>query len=124
MNILLRIFLGLFIFLAVVFCLVLVQSAISKPPDRGGQDPIWKIFQDGAAQSVPWVDADNSRFAVYDAGTPSDITDDVVLDKETGLVWDRSPSTVARNWYTATLNCYSQCKGERKGWRLQAGWVR
>jgi hypothetical protein len=40
------------------------------------------------------LDATNPRFAVYDPGTPADETYDLVLDKETGLVWARDAKTV------------------------------
>ena len=96
--------------LAVVFCFVLVESAISgKPvqPDKG--DPIWKIFQDGTAQPVPWVDAENPRFAVYDG---------MVLDKETGLVWEQEPFGDPMNWASAVGHCYEREVANRMGWRI------
>lgn len=81
--------------------------------------PIWQITQEGTAKSVEWVDhAPNPRFAIYDAGTPGNETDDVVLDKETGLVWERTPSTETMGWYSAITNCYRKYLGGRKGWRL------
>jgi hypothetical protein len=41
-----------------------------------------------------------------------------VLDKETGLVWEQSPSTVTADWTTAILNCVNKEVGGRKGWHL------
>ena len=80
--------------------------------------PIWQITQNRTNKSVKWVDhAPNPRFAIYDAGTP-DGTDDVVLDKETGLVWERALSTEKMNWYDAVSYCYQKHLGGRKGWRL------
>lgn len=90
--------------LAVAFCFVLyasvAQAASTDPVNKGYFNkraknthravniPIWQITQDGNAPfSVNWVDhAPNPRFAIYDPGTPGDETDDLVLDKETGLV--------------------------------------
>ena len=42
-----------------------------------------------------------------------------VLDKETGLVWERSPSAKEpKKWNEATIYCYKKVIGNRKGWRL------
>ena len=41
-----------------------------------------------------------------------------VLDKETGLVWERVPSTSKIDWFYAEYECYSKTVGGRKGWRL------
>ena len=80
--------------------------------------PVWKITQDGTVDSVPWVDATNPRFAVYDPGTPGDESDGVVLDKETGLIWQRSVDSSTYNWHQATAAAYDKYIGGRKGWRL------
>lgn len=82
--------------------------------------PIWMITQDGTAISVSWVDyAPNPRFAIYDMGNEDD-TDDLVLDKETGLVWERSPNNLQETWYSAADACYYCDKGGRSGWRTPA----
>lgn len=80
--------------------------------------PVWKITEDGTVNSVPWVDSTNPRFAIYDSGTPADETDDVVLDKETGLVWERSPSATLCDWIDAKAIAYKKVLGGRMGWRL------
>lgn len=41
-----------------------------------------------------------------------------VLDKETGLVWEKSPDTTARLWGSAVSYAYSKNVGGRGGWRL------
>ena len=41
-----------------------------------------------------------------------------VLDKETGLVREKSPDTTKREWLTAIVYCYYKTVGGRKGWRL------
>ena len=41
-----------------------------------------------------------------------------VLDKETGLVWEKSPDTTPRLWDVAVTYCYDKVVGGRKGWRM------
>jgi hypothetical protein len=53
------------------------------------------------------------RFRVLSA-----FNSDVVLDRETGLVWERSPSTQAVLWPNARLICAQKAIGGRGGWRL------
>jgi len=43
---------------------------------------------------------------------------EAVLDRETGLVWEQSPSTSQTNWAFASIHCVQLSKGGRKGWRL------
>ena len=43
---------------------------------------------------------------------------DAVLDKETGLVWEKSPATTAGTSSSARSTCANKAVGGRKGWRL------
>jgi len=43
---------------------------------------------------------------------------EAVLDRETGLVWERSPSATRRSWLIAQVVCNVLFKGNRLGWRL------
>jgi hypothetical protein len=91
-----------------------------KNKKRAASIPIWQITQDGKAASVSWVDhPPDPCFAIYDAGTPGDQTDDVVLHKETGLVWARvaTPPDPCY-WFNCIPLVYDYYIGGRKGWRV------
>jgi hypothetical protein len=48
-------------------------------------------------KSLKWVDhKPNPRFAIYDPGTPTDKGDDLVLDKEKGLIWTRNANLAGK----------------------------
>jgi hypothetical protein len=64
------------------------------------------------------LDAPNSRWVVM-----TDWNSEAVLDKETGLVWDRSPIPPEPSYgftthYNAVKYCVELKKGNRMGWRL------
>lgn len=40
------------------------------------------------------------------------------MDRETGLVWERSPSIATKSWDEARLACIIKNVGGRKAWRL------
>ena len=43
---------------------------------------------------------------------------DAVLDKETGLVWEKSPQMTSARWSVARRTCIEKNVGGQKGWRL------
>lgn len=62
---------------------------------------------------------DSSRFkCVLYTGTPPTRLPRAVLDLETGLLWEREPSSDTADWATAILRCLDNGVGGRKGWRL------
>lgn len=54
-----------------------------------------------------------TRFVVL-----TDWNSEAVLDRETGLVWEKEPPTSFRNWFNARFECTNRRTGSRKGWRL------
>ena len=80
------------------------------------QPSMWKNY------SFNWVDhTPNPRFAIHDPGTPSDESDDLVLDKMTGLIWMRNGGYLGTgiNWVDAVQLCRNDITvGNIKGWRL------
>ncbi len=76
--------------------------------------PIWDITE------ASWVDhVPNRRFAIWSAGTSSPL-DDAVFDKETGLLWERSPATDRMSFDQAVVYSVTRVVARRKGWRLPA----
>ena len=103
--------------LVVMFCFAVVP--VAQAGWRVNTKPIWHMTEDGTSQSVTWKNhRPNRRFKIYDAGTPEDTSDDLVLDQETGLVWQRQPSAVDRSWMEACDDCYNDRSGDKRGWRL------
>jgi Protein of unknown function (DUF1566) len=61
------------------------------------------------------IDKAQRRFKVL-----HEFDDEAVLDKETGLVWERAPSIQTVAWPNARLLCAQKAVGGRGGWRLPA----
>ncbi len=83
--------------------------------------PVWELFIDGTDTPVPWVDyPPNRRFAIYNPGGTRDTADDLVWDKETGLIWARNANLPgqAMNWLDANTTCRGVKLANRTGWRL------
>ena len=55
----------------------------------------------------------STRFIVL-----SNMNNEAVLDRETGLVWDRSPVPQGFSWSSAVSTCVARKTGNRFGWRL------
>src|SRR5512140_307402 len=53
------------------------------------------------------------RFVILPA-----FANDAVLDKKTGLVWEKSPETTGARWTVARRPCLEKSVGGQKGWRL------
>lgn len=67
-----------------------------------------------AQASTPWdTQITTNRFKVLSA-----FDGEAVLDRETGLVWERSALGRFRDWYDAGLQCKTRKTGGRMGWRL------
>ena len=49
-----------------------------------------------------------------------EFSEEAVLDKETQLVWEKSPSMTTSFWFDARRTCADKAVGNRKGWRLPA----
>ena len=81
--------------LSAALVLVVATSAFAKPPS-------WDKQIDGPG-----------RFKVLAAFDGA-----AVLDKETGLVWERAPIDAIADWANAVLDCTLTEIGGRMGWRL------
>jgi hypothetical protein len=50
----------------------------------------------------------------------SNFASEAVLDRETGLVWEKSPQPTTATWGSARFACINKNVGGQKGWRLPA----
>src|SRR5882762_2110717 len=75
---------------------------------------------EGASTDLPAVTQNRDkalpaaqRFVILAA-----FNNDAVLDKETGLVWEKSPQTTSARWSVARRTCIEKNVGGQKAWRL------
>jgi hypothetical protein len=83
--------------------------------------PIWELFIDTTDTPVPWIDhRPNLRFSIYNPGGTRTPDDDLVLDKETGLIWPRHANLRGSpfNWLDANTTTRELRFATRIGWRL------
>lgn len=83
------------------------NDAASQQPD---EQPAWsrKLSAIGGCSSP--------RFQCV-LPTNSEVTGEAVLDRETGLVWQRTPNAGLTNWAGSVQLCGSTVSGGRMGWR-------
>jgi len=101
-----------------VFGLIVIGS-LGLTPSLAAADAVGPYY---ATPSWDQTLPSSTRFIVL-----SNFNSEAVLDRETGLVWEKSPSTSPFVWQTSILagifdpaqaHCNNLSKGNRKGWRL------
>ncbi len=50
----------------------------------------------------------------------ANMNQETVLDRETGLVWERSPDATPHEFFSGLTECWNRTIGGRRGWRLPA----
>jgi hypothetical protein len=96
------------------FFLILVTLGTFTNPSFSAE-----LFQNGPYYAQPSWDQQlptTTRFIVL-----SNWNNEAVLDRETGLVWERAPETSPTDlWASAAALCRGRETGSRRGWRLPA----
>jgi len=103
--------------------IVLIMVAFATSPAQVLQQPLQVA---PAPMAVPTAPGPYYAPPSWDLQLPaydrfiilSDWGNAAVLDKETGLVWEGSPSTTAVSWANASSRCLTLAVSNRKGWRL------
>ena len=95
--------------LTVGFLVLCALAALAGPARADSPGPYY------ATPSWDQTLPSTTRFIVL-----SNFSSAAVLDRETGLVWEKSPDTNTFQWSTsaATIACANKSVGGRKGWRL------
>ena len=120
-------------FLALVFIFVTAQYSVAEMTLNDNVNIEGELFLEGNNSGISYPDGSRQT----SAATPSwhqilPAADrfelvmyvnllrgfEAVLDRETGLVWQRDTSVTIRDWYFAQTYCYQLEIGDRKGWRL------
>lgn len=81
-----------------------------KPQTQGKEQVIATIIKNWQ-QSHPAT----QRFVIL-----PDFNNDAVLDKDTNLIWELSPTPTSVTWNEARATCIARATGGQKGWRLPA----
>ena len=96
---------------------LLVGVALAAPPAQAvdAVGPYYAVPSWDQKLACPTIGIGCPRFVVLTNWSSA-----AVLDKETGLVWEKSPTPVTgNNWYGARDHCLiGLTTGNRKGWRL------
>jgi len=87
--------------------------AATKSASGGGESTKSAAMEDNHTPRWDQALPASQRFVVLLA-----FNNDAVLDKETGLVWEKSPQPTAVGSSNARLACANKAVGGRKGWRL------
>jgi hypothetical protein len=66
----------------------------------------------------PWAETLTATGGCNSARFTCVLNDEAVLDRETGLVWEKAPSTTTAAWNPAMDACADATTGGRLGWRL------
>ena len=96
--------------LVLAVCMTIAAVAMFLPKMSGAASPVVKKLDKIPptwSQKLPA----SERFELVLEG-------EGVLDKETGLVWEQSPSQALWDWNSALEHCYNLEVGGRKGWHL------
>lgn len=82
---------------------------------KAGESAKSNVAEDSSTQRWDQVLPVSQRFVVLPA-----FNNDAVLDKETGIVWEKSPQTNGVSAANSRLACANKAVGGRKGWRVPA----
>jgi len=84
------------------------------------------VFMAGPAQAQTTANGPYYATPSWDQTLPastrwiilSNFNSQAVLDRNTGLVWERSPDETSQTWFDARDTCINKNVGGQKGWRL------
>lgn len=111
---------------AAIFCWFVQAGSLepSDPPAPTMQSldvipPTWseKLDSTNGSTQPLFEGCGSSRFeCVMSTGSPIPLPR-AVLDRETGLVWERSPQSGTQSWTASVIDCVLHTTGGRRGWR-------
>lgn len=88
----------------------LIAAAMTSSPAQAQTTSVGPYYaMPSWSQTLPAA----TRFIIL-----SNFSSEAVLDRNTGLVWERSPATTLTSWSGATFGCINKNVGGQKGWRL------